>query len=164
MTNPEPQKEHRWLRKLVGEWTFEVVGETPAGAAEECGGGHTGTESARSLGDVWVLAEGNGVVPGAGPARTLMTLGYDPAKGRFVGTWIGSMMTHLWVYDGELDAEGRTLTLHAEGPSMAGDGTIGKYRDVIEFVDDDYRLLKSYFQGADGGWAQFVTGHYRRTA
>ena len=34
----------------------------------------------------------------------IMTLGYDPQKKRFVGTLIGSMMTHLWVYDGALDA------------------------------------------------------------
>ena len=31
------------------------------------------------------------------------------------------MMTHLWVYDGRLDAAGRVPTLHAEGsPSVKG--------------------------------------------
>jgi hypothetical protein len=33
--------------------------------------------------------------------------------------WIGLMMTYLWVYDGELDADERVLTLNAEGSSMA---------------------------------------------
>ena len=65
-------------------------------------------------------------MPGGGPATTLMTLGYDPEKKRFVGTWIGSMMTHLWIYDGALDAAGKVLTLDAEGPSFAGDGTHGE--------------------------------------
>jgi hypothetical protein len=43
-------------------------------------------------------------VPGGGLARMLMTLGYNPQTRRYTGTWVGSMMTHLWVYDGWLDA------------------------------------------------------------
>jgi uncharacterized protein DUF1579 len=46
-----------------------------------------------------------------------MTLGYDPEKKQYVGTWVGSMMSYLWVYDGSLDAEEKVLTLNAEGPS-----------------------------------------------
>ena len=45
----------------------------------------------------------------------MMSLGFDPQKGRFVGTFIGSMMTHLWIYDGALDASGQALILDAEG-------------------------------------------------
>jgi hypothetical protein len=56
-------------------------------------------------------------MPG-GAATTMMTLGYDPHRKRYVGTWIGSMMTHLWVYGCELDASERVLTLNAEGPSV----------------------------------------------
>ena len=55
-------------------------------------------------------------MPDGTPATTQITLGYDPAKKRFVGTWLGSMMTHLWIYDGELSADERTLTLSSEGP------------------------------------------------
>jgi hypothetical protein len=59
--------------------------------------------------------------------------GYDPQQ-RYVGTWIGSMMTHLWVYDGAPDAAGRVLTLHTEGPHMAAEGQMAQYKDVIEFT------------------------------
>jgi hypothetical protein len=92
-----------------------------------------------------------------------MTLGYDPQGKRFVGTWIGSMMTHLWMYeDGALDAAGRTLTLNAEGPSMSGDGTMAKYQDVIEFKSDDHRTLTARILRPDGTWHEFMTVHYRR--
>jgi hypothetical protein len=91
-----------------------------------------------------------------------MTLGYDPARGKFVGTFVASMMTHLWVYEGTLDSAGKVLTLDTEGPGMAGDGKMVKYKDVIEFKSDDHRTLTSHMLGDDGKWQQFMTAHYRR--
>jgi len=43
-----------------------------------------GTESVRSLGGLWILAEGQGETPGSGSATTILTLGYDPQRKRFV--------------------------------------------------------------------------------
>lgn len=159
MKAAEPQKEHQWLQRLVGEWTYEteaVMGPDQPPMKSQ------GTESVRSLGGLWTLGEGQGEMPDGSPATTLMTLGYDPQKGRFVGTWIGSMMTNLWVYDGELEADGRTLSLYSEGPSMSGDGTMGKYRDAIEMVGDDERIMTAAWQGEGGSWNQFMTMRYRR--
>ena len=159
MMNAEPQKEHVWLQKLVGEWTFESESlAEPGKPAEKC----EATESVRSLGGLWILAEGRGEMPGGAPATMLMTLGYDPQKKRFVGTWVGSMMTHLWIYDGALDAAERVLTLESDGPSMAGDGKMARYRDVIELTSDDHRTLTSSALGDDGVWHQFMTANYRR--
>jgi Protein of unknown function (DUF1579) len=157
--NAEPQKEHAWLQKLVGEWTYEVEavmapGQPPIRSQ--------GTESVRSLGGLWILGEGQGECPGGGLATTLLTLGYDPSAKRFVGTWVGSMMTHLWVYDGALDTSGTVLTLDAEGPSFAGDGKMAKYQDITEIKSDDHRVLSSRVLGPDGKWTQFMTAHYRR--
>ena len=91
-----------------------------------------------------------------------MTLGYDPDKGRYVGTWIGSMMTHLWVYEGALDAAERVLTLETEGTDMSGEGKLTKYRDAIEFKSEDHRVVVSSVQDDHGEWQQFVTATYRR--
>ena len=91
-----------------------------------------------------------------------MTLGYDPQKQRYVGTWIGSMMTHLWVYDGELDAAGKLLTLNAEDPSMAAEGKMAKYKDVIEIKSDDHRVMTSHTLDDDGNWQQFIKVNYSR--
>jgi hypothetical protein len=156
---PETQKEHRWLQKLIGKWTYESDATTePGKPAEE----FTGTESVRSLGDVWVLCEGRGEMPGGGMGLTLMTLGYDPQKKRFVGTFIGSMMTNLWVYDGSLDAAEKVLTLDSEGPSFTDEGKMAKYQDLIEFKSDDHRVLTSKFLADDGKWHEFMTANYRR--
>lgn len=156
-----PQEEHQWLQQLVGEWTTEAQMEMGAEPGEAC----KGTESVRSLGGLWILAEGKGEMPGGGTATMLMTLGYDPAKKRYVGTWVASMMTHLWLYDGELDASGTVLTLNAEGPDMspgAAPGKLAKYKDVIAIKGADHRILTSHYLGDDGKWQQFMTAHYRR--
>jgi hypothetical protein len=91
-----------------------------------------------------------------------MTLGYDPRKQRYVGTWIGSMMTYLWRYDGELDAGETVLTLASDGPAMTGDERMAKYKDAIEFKSDDRRTMTSHVLGDDAQWHHFMTAHYWR--
>ncbi|HLF97661.1 MAG TPA: DUF1579 domain-containing protein [Methylococcaceae bacterium] len=157
--NTEPQKEHQWLQKLMGDWTYESECAMEPGKPMEK---FNGSESVRALGGFWVLCEGQGEMPGGGMANMLMTLGYDPQKGRFVGTWVGSMMTHLWVYDGSLDAEGRALTLNSEGPIFGEEDKLTRYRDVIEIKGDDQRVLTSHMLGKDGEWRQVMTATYRR--
>jgi hypothetical protein len=122
----------------------------------------TGTELVRSLGGLWTIGEGEGEMPGGGTARTIMTLGFDPQTQRFVGTFIASMMTHLWPYSGTLDAAEKVLTLDSEGPSCIDPGSTARYQDIIEFLSDDHRTLSSQFRGADGQWVHFMTAHYRR--
>ncbi len=159
--NVEPQPQHRWLRRLVGEWTYEsdvpAQGNQPAHKV-------TGVERVRAIGDLWVVGEAQGEMPGAGIATSIITLGYNTDTKRFVGSWIGSMMTHLWVYDGELNAAEKVLTLTSQGPSMAGDGTLSTYQDIIEFKSDNHRVLTARVRQADGTWQQFMTMEYRRRA
>jgi hypothetical protein len=159
MDKVTPQQEHHWLQRMIGEWTSEAECSMEPGKPPET---FHGTESVRSLGGVWIVAEGQGEMPGGGAATTIMTLGFDPQRKRYVGTFIGSMMTHLWLYDGALDASESALALETEGPSMAGDGGTAKYRDVIEWRSDDHRVLTSHMLGDDGTWRTFMSAHYRR--
>jgi len=101
-------------------------------------------------------------MPGGGPVTSILSLGYDPQKGRFVGTWLGSCMTNLWVYDGALDAETKLLTLDSEGPHFTDERKMGRYQDIIEMVDGDHRILSSQMLGDDGQWYRFMTTHYYR--
>jgi hypothetical protein len=155
----KPQKEHEWLTRLVGDWTME--GECSMGPGEPPMKSEA-KESVRSLGGLWIVAEGSCTLPDGTPGTTQMTLGYDPLAKRYVGNWIGSMMTHMWVYNGTVDASGKVLTLDTEGPSFADPGKRAKYQDIIEIVGDDERILRSQVQGDDGKWTQFMTAHYRR--
>jgi hypothetical protein len=155
----EPQAEHRWLERLVGEWTCEGEAIMEPGAPPVR---FESTENVRSLEGLWIVAEAHGEMPGCGSSTTIMTLGYDPQKERFVGTFVGSMMTHMWLYNGSLDATEKVLTLDTEGPSMTSEGEMAKYRDVIEIKSDSHRILSSHVLDEDGNWRQFLTAHYRR--
>ena len=154
----ELQIEHEWLQRLVGEWTWES--ESPGEPSGEMQ--HAGTESVRSLGGFWVLCEGRVQSPDGASSTTLMSLGYDPHKGRYVGSFIGSMMSHQWLYEGALDDTGMTLVLDSEGPSYTDEGRMAKYKDRIEFVSADYRILSSEYQDNEGNWQPFMRAHYRR--
>lgn len=101
-------------------------------------------------------------MPCHGPATIIMTLGYDQQKRQYVGAWIGSMMTHLWVYEGQLDAAGKELILNSEGPGMCAEGKMVKFRDVIAWKSEDHRVLTSRMLGEDGQWRQIMTADYRR--
>ena len=154
----EPQKEHQWLQTLVGEWSFE--GECMMGP-DQPPMKNTGVCVTRSLGGLWTISEGSGEMPGGGMMNSIITLGYDPQKQRFVGTFVASMMTYLWLYEGTLDAAGKVLTLDAEGPSFSGDG-MAKYQDIVTVESKDHWILSSQMQGDDGQWTKFMTAHYRR--
>jgi hypothetical protein len=157
MDTAKPQAEHNWLEKLAGEWTSEGEGVMEPGKPPIQ---FRGTESVRSIGGLWIMAEGKGEMPDGAPSTTIMTLGYDPEKKRFVGTFFGSMMTYLWIYNGTLDASRKVLTLDTEGPGMAG--AISRYQDIMEVVTDDHRILRSNMLGDDGKWNAFMTVHYHR--
>jgi hypothetical protein len=153
-----PEAEHRWLQKLVGEWEYESEAQGPDGAPHH----EHGTETVRSFGDLWITAEMEGGMAGGDGHHSVLTLGYDPQKARFVGTFISTSMALLWVYDGSLDAAKKILTLDCEGPSMSGDGSTAKYQDVLELVSDDERIFRSQTQEASGKWTEFMRMTYRR--
>jgi hypothetical protein len=155
----QPQKEHKWLHKLVGDWTFEI--ECDAGP-DQPKSISTGTESVRSFGGIWTIGDGLAPGPDGAEFKSIMTLGYDPQKKKFVGTFIGTMMTNLWVYEGSLDAAEKILTLDTEGPSFTDPTKIVKYQDIIEFISDDERTLSSQSLGDDGKWTKFMKATYRR--
>jgi hypothetical protein len=154
----EPQKEHAWLQRFLGTWDYDH--DCPENPGKKL----KGRQTFSSLGGFWIVGDGTGEMPGGGPAKMLLTIGYDPAKGRYVGTWVGSMMANLWVYDGELDATGKVLTLQADGPSFSGDGTIVTYQDIIEVKSDDHYEFRGQVRQPDGSWHVFMRSDYRRAA
>ena len=151
---PEPTKEHHWLKQLLGEWTYEMEAEDPAGSS---GAEITsGTEMVYPVGDLWIQIEGNTESPETGLSRSLLTLGYDLAKGKFVGTFVSSEMDYMWYYEGSLDESGTQLTLATEGPDFEDSTKRAPYEDIIEIIGPNQRLFRSRSKDAAGEWQEFM--------
>lgn len=154
----QPTAQHQWLDQLVGEWDFESSGMSGEGEAPATG---KGTMDVQSLGGLWILGDGRMEMNG-GSMRAVLTLGYDEGKQRYVGTWIDSVLAHMWRYEGQLDATGRILPLEAEGPSFTEPGAKATFRDTIEIVGPDHWRMSSSMKNKDGSWTTFMTADYHR--
>lgn len=149
---PKPVAEHDWLKQFAGEWETETEifmepGKPPMKAR--------GTESARMLGGFWVMGEHKGEFMGT-PFTGVMTVGFDPGKKKYVGTWVDSNTSALWQYVGTVDASGKVLTLETEG-FCPMEQQVCQFKDVIEFKSSDHRVLTSTKLGKDGKWTPVMT-------
>lgn len=152
----KPEKEHEWLRQFVGEWRAEGEYQTGPGSPPVK---LDGNESVRAIGEFWIVASSESANDGT-PFTSIQTLGYDPQKKKFVGTWVDSMTSYMWKYEGRLDATEKILTLETEGPTPSGQP--GKFKEVIESKSKDHKVFTSSIQGEDGNWATMVTINYYR--
>lgn len=155
----KPSVEHEFFTPLLGEWSMEHTCDMGPGQPPNVS---RGKMTGRSLEGLWTLLESVGEMPGGGVGYSLFTLGYDPARQAYVGTFIGSMMTHLWIYEGSVNEAKNILTLNVEGPSFTGEG-MTNYQDIIEIVDKDHWILRSRMQDKNTGeWKDFMEGHHYR--
>jgi len=155
---PKPQEEHELLQHMAGDWEIETKGQMgPDAPPMAC----KGAMNANSLGGVWVLANWKMDTPGM-PMQAVQTIGYDPEKKQYVGTWVDSMTSHMWRYEGQFDPDKKLLSLEADGPNMMTPGKTSKYRDAYEFKSPDEIIMTSSMQGDDGKWITFSTGTMRR--
>lgn len=156
---PAPEKEHQWLEQFVGEWEVESEGSMgPDQPVMKC----KGTMKCRMLGGFWVVNEMNTDMMGM-QMIGVQTIGYNPEKSKYVGTWVDSMMNHMWQYEGTVDKSGKVLTLEAEGPNFMAEGKTTQFRDAYEFKSSDHIVATSSMLGEDGKWVVFMTGNMRRS-
>lgn len=152
----KPTKEHVWLKQMVGDWNFDAEANFGPDQKMKCGG----KNEVRSLGDYWVINEGE-MTPMGFSMKSVQTIGYDPEKKKFVGTFISSADGKFWQYLGTLDESGKKLTLEADGPNMLT-GKTTKFRDEYEVKSADHIAMSSSMLGDDGKWIEFMTGDMKR--
>lgn len=153
-----PEKEHQWLQQFVGEWESEgEINMEPGKPPMKC----TGTETARALGEFWVVSDIKGTFMDQ-PMSGIFTIGYDPEKKKFVGSWIDSMSSYMWKYKGTLNSASNMLTLESEGPCPMAGGEIRKVKEVMEVKSKDHRVMTSSVEVEDGKWTKMATMHIRR--
>lgn len=152
---PAPVEQHQWLKKFVGEWTTEFQLTSPDGQSMK----ESGTESVRAVGDFWITSDMRSTFLGD-PYAAVLTLGYDPKKEKYIGTYVDSMTSLLWTYEGTLDEDKKKLTLMTEGEMPGGEKV--KFRESHEFKSDDHRIFTSEMIGPDGEFMEMLTVHAHR--
>ena len=143
---PSPGPEHKIISKLIGKWEvkqhFRMTPEQPFMESH-------GTDISRSgPGGLWLVSDYTAEFIGqkfVGHG----TLGYDPIKKKYVGTWIDSMSTGLNVYEGTHDEKTNTInyTHRATDPQTGKEMT---YRSKIVIADNDHYTMSMYMKAPDG--------------
>jgi len=151
--------QHTWLKQLIGDWTCNARCAMPDGSTSIT----TAQETVRQIGDLFIVAELTGETPGSDqPLSSMLTLGFDPDKDKFVGTWIGSPMPQLIAYEGTLSEDNKTLTLDCQAPGYDDPSETKNYQDVLVIKSPDEREFHSQLQNDDGSWNRFMTCTYTR--
>jgi hypothetical protein len=155
---PKPVKEHELLQQFAGDWT--VKADTVAAPGQEAPACE-GTESAQVIGGFWLVGNSHLSTQGTS-VNNLLTIGYDPETKKYVGTFVCSMGSTLWHYQGTMDATGKKLTLETEGQSCIDLSKKANYREILELKDPDHKTFTSYIQDDQGDWVKLVEMDYRR--
>ena len=155
---PKPGPEHQKLHATAGTWDAVLESTGPDGKPQVSKGV---SENRVALGGFWMIddfhADWNGMkFQGQG------VTGFDPLKGKYVGTWIDSMMPHLMVLEGSYDKAGKVLTMSGTGIGM--DGKPAMHRMTTTHRDVDTMVFEMFVTGADGKEAKSMTITYTRRA
>jgi hypothetical protein len=135
-----------WLDQMVGDWTYEANG-SPGDPEHR----RTGIEVVIRR-EAWLVIEG---------PDYRFQIALDAKTGKATGDFVHWAHPTLWVYEGEIEADG-CLHLKSRGPSFDVEGGMADYDDVFEVLSKDERRLTSRVLGPDGQWRDFMTAIYHR--
>ena len=154
---PQPTDQHHRILADVGTWNVKCTYMMdPSQPEMVC----DATETIEPVGGFWTVSRFESDFMGM-PFVGRCTLGYDPRKERFVGSWVDCMSSTMFVMEGGFRADGKTLEMHSEGPHMAT-GEIVPMRMVTTYRDDGTRAF-DMFVGNPGGQGEMQCFHYEYT-
>jgi hypothetical protein len=151
---PKPGPEHQILTKEVGTWDATVEMLMPPSPPSK--GVETNT---LGPGGLWIINDFKSEMMGA-PFHGHGITGWDPAKKKYVGTWVDSMSTSVAITESTYNAADRSMTgyINTVGP----DGSPARLKAVTQMQDDDTRVFTMYMPGPDGKEAPSMRITYKR--
>ncbi|MFT5049916.1 MAG: hypothetical protein ACI8QZ_001309 [Chlamydiales bacterium] len=131
MVQAAPQ--HNMIQQGTGEWagTVTMYMEGQASTAP-C------SEVVASIGDLWTTSRFEMEFMGT-TFTGASTLGYDPAKKKFVGTWIDNGHPTLTVMEGTYDEAKKAIVMHYDGMDDMT-GTMKKMRQETTHTKNSYTM------------------------
>ncbi|NVJ96531.1 MAG: DUF1579 family protein [Alphaproteobacteria bacterium] len=148
--------EHGMLKMDDGNWHVALTLHRQDGTAPTT---HAGTESNSLIGGLWSV--GKMEIPfGDDLYVGFATLGYDPVKAKYVGTWVDSTSPHITEMEGTYDPETKTLILFYTTYTAAG--VAEERKNVMVYQDHNTRDFDSYLM-VNGQWQLSMEILYTRT-
>lgn len=145
----KPDAEHGKVTAGVGEWEGSLFMAIP-GMDEPmempC------SESIKAVGEFWTTSEFSGNFGGM-PFTGASTMGYDPKKKKFVGTWIDNQHPYMAMMEGDWDAEKNAIVMHYDMFDTMSGGWL-KMRN--ETVHTDGKYVITFYQLADEGESEMM--------
>lgn len=152
---PQPTVEHQKLNEFVGVWDVTLdmgTEDQPAKSKGTC-------VRRQPLGGFWLVDKFQAQVMGQNFSG-LGTTGYDPAKKKYVGTWIDSLAPSVMVTEGSFDKTGKILTMSGLAPDATGKLVMN--RTVTTIKDKNTHVFQMFAPGPDGKELTMLTITYKR--
>lgn len=134
MPIPKPTKEHEWLKSRVGTWAATV-------SCPMLGEPTKGTETTKAFGDFSIVSDFEGQMMGQ-DFTGLSVMTYDPVRRKYVSTWCDTLYPGIAVFEGTMDASGKTLTSTGKSPNM--EGVLVDWTNVLEVKGPDEAVFTMY--------------------
>ena len=152
---PKPTAEHKLLAEHAGNWKiackFYMDPTQPPMETQA-------TERIEMVGDFWTVSRYETSMMGA-PFVGSATLGYEPHTGKFISTWVDSMMPVLCTLSGKQKGD----TLHFEGSFLSPmTNSVLEHRATEKHVSRNERIFEMFCTLPDGKEIKMMTNHYRR--
>ena len=130
----EQNDHHKMIQKMVGNYEGEVWMPGPDGSKQTT----KAWESVAAHGKFFTKSEFKMDMGPMGHYLGHGVHGFDTKKGKFVGTWIGSMDPYLSVMEGTYDEKSGILTMNWDGYNMMGESAKMSYD--MKITDDGYSM------------------------
>ena len=141
-----------FLRESVGEWNIKF---------DMANGSVNGKAVYKMVhGDLWLASDLEMPMPGTKFTGQGLD-SYDPAKKKYVGIWVDSMITAPIVMEGDLATVGSTKTLTMTGKGPGPDGKPADYKMVTDYKDKDTHVFRLWVGNVSG--EPMMTATYSRT-
>jgi hypothetical protein len=155
---PQPGPEHERLKKDVGAWDASVKSwNAPDTEPMEWTGVET---SALQPGGFWLLTSFKGDLGGMEFCGN-STTGYDPAKKKYISTWVDSMTPTLTVSEGTYNAANQELTMTGSMVDPSS-GKPAQIRSVSKYNADGTRTMTMFMKPEGGDEFKMMEVHYKK--
>ena len=150
--------EHAEVRRKAGKWkvrcTYYMGGDSDPIEVD-------GTEHGEMLGDLWCNSRFEADMLGS-PLSGNGSLGYDPVKKKYVGTWKDSATPFLYTFEGDFDPVIQVLEMKGLNydPVRCCQAT---YRSRVEFISDSEHVLDLSIDVPEGLPIKVLRYHFKRS-